>query len=418
MTPQAPITPFWLRLREISLYPLQGAALVTLVSLTVARLLYYAPFGWLLNLLIWFAFYKYAVTVLRRTADGRLDAPEVSLDSGDSGWLQVVLQFVFAVFAAIGFLAFGTVGGTLVAILLSTALPGATMSLAMDEDFGKAINPLTWVEIATRIGWPYLAVAGLCLVISFSEANAQAVVEKLPPVINVLVFYFVAQYAALVTFHLMGYLIYQYHEELGHEIEAPMVRRTLSSDPDQALLDQAEHLVREGQTQQAEDLLGMQIRQRGGTPAVHQQYRKLLKLRGDAATLSAHGRDYIAILLAQQQDKAALDIARDSAAADPGFALAQPEQVNLLAQKAAQLGQSQLALQLATGFHRRYPRHHDLAPNALLEARLLADKLGRDRDALALLDETRDAFVGHPLRAEMESYRSFLESLAGSKPRV
>ncbi|MFT3807235.1 hypothetical protein [Arenimonas sp.] len=414
MNPQAPIVPFWHRLREISLYPLQGAALVTLVSLTIARLVHYAPFGWLLNLLIWFAFYKYAVTVLRRTADGRMSAPEVSWEGEDSGWLQVMLQFVFVVFAAIGFLAFGVAGGTLVAIVLSIALPGATMSLAMDEDFLKAINPLTWVAIATRIGWPYLAVAGLCLVISFSEANAQVVVEKLPPVLNVLVFYFIAQYAALVTFHLMGYLIYQYHEELGHEIEAPAARRSLSSDPDQALLDQAESLVREGQTQQAEDLLGAQIRQRGGTPAVHLQYRRLLKLRGDAAKLSAHGRDYIAILLAQQQEKIALDIARDSLAGDPGFVLAQPEQVNVLAQKAVQLGQSQLALQLVGGFHRRYPRHADVAPNALLEARLLADKLGRDRDALTLLAETRDAFIGHPLRSEMETYRSFLESLAGS----
>lgn len=414
MSLQAPITPFWLRLREISLYPLQGAALVTLVSLTVARLVYYAPFGWALNLLIWFAFYKYAVTVLRRTADGRLEAPEVSWEGEDSGWLQVVLQFVFAVFAAIGFLALGPKGGVLVVILLSIALPGATMSLAMDENFGRAINPLTWVEIATRIGWPYFAVVALCLVINISEANAQVVVEKLPPVLNVLVFYFIAQYAALVTFHLMGYLIYQYHDELGHEIEAPLVRRSLSSDPDQALLDQAEHLVREGQTQQAEDLLGGQIRQRGGTAAVHQQYRKLLKLRGDMKTLSAHGRDYIAILLAQQQDKVALDIARDSVSADPGFALAQPEQVSVLAQKAAQLGQSQLALQLVTGFHRRYPRHADIAANALLEARLLADKLGRDRDALALLEETRGAFIGHPLRSEMETYRSFLQSLAGT----
>lgn len=416
MSLQAPITPFWHRLRAISLYPLQGAAFVTLLALTVARLAYYAPFGWLWNLLLWFAFYRYAVTVLRRTADGRLDAPEVSLDS-DSGWLQVVLQFVFAVFALVGFLAFGVVGGTLAAIALSMALPGATMSLAMDEDFGKAINPLTWVEIATRIGWPYLAVAGLCLVINFSEANAQVVVEKLPAVINVLVFYFVSQYAALVTFHLMGYLIYQYHDELGHEIEAPLQRRTLSSDPDQGLLDQVEALVREGQTQQAEDLLAAQIRHRGGTAAVHQQYRKLLKLRGDAPALSAHGRDYIAILLAQQQDKAALDIARDSLAGDPGFVLAQPEQVGVLAQKAAQLGQSQLALQLVTGFHRRYPRHHDVASNALLEARLLADKLGRDRDAQAVLAETREAFAGHPLRSEMESYLAFLESLASSTRR-
>jgi hypothetical protein len=411
MTSSDTITPFWLRLREITRYPLQSAALTSLLVLTVGRLVVYLPFGGLLNLLLWFAAYKYAVAVLRRTADGRLDAPEVSWEDESAGRLQIGLQIMFVLMAVLGFAIFGVIGGSLVAFALGLAMPGATMSLAMDGDFWNALNPLNWFAIATRIGWPYVAVAVLCIVIGVSQANAKAMLSFLPPVLDVLVFYFLAQYALLVAFHLMGYLIYQYHEQLGHEIEAPLQRRTGSSDPDQGLLDEAEHLVREGNALEAEQLLGNQIRRLGGSASVHGQYRKLLRLRGDSAALSQHGRDYIGVLMAQEQEKPALELARECLALDSGFAIANPDHVGRLAQRAAGTGQARLAVSLLSDFHIRHPKHADLPPNTLLAARLMADKMGQDREARALLSSTHNAFRDHPLRVEMEAYLAFLDSL-------
>lgn len=413
-----PITPFWLRLGPISRYPLQTAALTTLLVLAACRLVLYIPLGFLLNLLVWFATYKYAVSVLRRTANGRLDAPEVSIDDESAGRQQIGLQIVFVLMAVFGFVLFGPVGGIVIAFVLGLAMPGATMSLAMDGNFLQALNPLTWVTIATRIGWPYVAAAILCIVIGVSQANAQALLSFLPPFVNVFVFYFLAQYAVLVAFHLMGYLIYQYHDELGHEIETPAPRRSASSDPDQGLLDEAEQLVRDGHAQQAEELLGTQLRRLGGSAALHGQYRKLLKLRGDQAALSQHGRDYLGVLLAQGQEKAAVDLARDCLEHDPQFAVARAEQVAPLARRAADLGQTQLALKLLTDFHTRYPNHDDVAPNTLLAARLLADKLGQDQQAQALLQQTRAAFHNHPLRPDMEAYLSFLDGLSLPRART
>lgn len=417
MNSSAPITPFWLRLGAITRYPLQAASLTTLLVLAGCRLVIYIPFGFVFNLLIWFATYKYAVAVLRRTANGRLDAPEVTIDDESAGRQQIGLQIVFVLMAVMGFLILGPVGGIVTAFVLGLAMPGATMSLAMDGDFLQALNPLTWLTIATRIGWAYVAAAVLCIVIGISQANAQALVSFLPPLLNVFVFYFLAQYAVLVAFHLMGYLIYQYHDELGHEIETPTVRRTLSSDPDQGLLDEAEQLVREGNAQQAEELLGAQIRRLGGSAAMHGQYRKLLKLRGDAAALSQHGRDYMMVLMAHGQEKAALDLARDCFEQDSRFAMTRPEYVAPLARRAADMGQSQLALKLLSDFARRFPNHADIPQNTLLAARLMADKLGEDRQAQTLLSANKDAFIGHALRPEMEAYLAFLDGLASPRAR-
>lgn len=413
-----PIAPFWMRLREISLYPFHGAALATLGVLTVCRLVNYVPFGWFLNLLVWFALYKYAVAVLRRTADGHMDAPEISIDDESAGRLQIALQLVFGLMAVFGFAVLGPVLGTVLAILLGLAMPGATMSLAMDGNFWHALNPLNWVAIVTRIGWPYVAVALLCLVILLSQMNAQALVSILPPVVDVLVFYFLGQYAVLVAFHLMGYLIYQHHEELGHEPAAVVVRRTANSDPDQGLLDQAEHLVREGQAEEAEQLLGAHIRRLGGSAALHAQYRRLLKLRGDSAALTEHGRNYINVLMAQEQEKQSLDLARDCLADDPGFTLAMPEQVAPLAKRAAQMGQAKLALDLLKGFHERHRREPDVAANALLAARLMVDRFGQDQEARALLVETGAQFTDPTLAAERDAYLRFLDGLAAPMARA
>jgi hypothetical protein len=411
------ITPFWQRLGPITRYPLKSAALMTLLALTFCRLVLYLPFGWIFNLFVWFAVYKYAVAVLRRTADGHEDPPEVSWDDEMAGRWQIALLVIFMFIAFALFLLFGPVGGTICAIVLGLAMPAATMSLAMDGDFGRALSPLTWVAMVTRIGWPYLSVALLCAVIGFSEANATALVAYLPPVINVLVFYFLAQYAILVAYHLMGYLVYQFHEALGFEAQALVMRRSGAADPDQELLDQAEQLVLDGQAQQAEALLGTRLHRLGGSAAMHGQYRKLLKLRGDAAALSQHGRDYINVLLAQGQDKKALELARECIEQDSTFTLARPEQVGPMARRAAELGQAQIAVKLLADFHKRHPRDPDVPANALLAARLLADKFGRDKDAHILLNETRERFADHALRPEMEAYLAFLDKLDPSLAR-
>ena len=48
--------PFWNRLREITLYPIRGAALVTLVTLVVCSLFGMLPaIGWIISILTWLA---------------------------------------------------------------------------------------------------------------------------------------------------------------------------------------------------------------------------------------------------------------------------------------------------------------------------------------------------------------------------
>ncbi len=409
------IEPFWLRLRKITLYPLQREALFTIAIYAVLRLLGFLPglAGLLANLLVSVALFKYASEVLVCTANGRLEPPTGYQTDEEVGWLQVKLQallfiaaFLVMLFVPMPFAIFGI-------MFIGVAVPGATMSVAIDRNLWHAMNPITWLEIMGRLGWPYFVVAGLCFVFLVSQLNAQALLLPfLPGWLGLVVFYFIAHYATIATYHLMGYLIYQYHELLGYEVERREVIRR-PGEMQSGLLADAEAFVRDGNTQAAEEMLRDEIDSRGAAPDVHDRYRKLLALRGDNALLLKHGRDYLNVLIAQDQDRKALDLIRECRAIDKSFMPSEPGYVTRLAHKAAELGLSQLALEITSGFHRAHPKHPDVARNYLLAARLLAEKFNKDAQARALIQQIKSLFPNHPLMPEIDAYAKFLETLGG-----
>lgn len=413
------IVPFWNRLREISAYPAHPAALTTISVLAICHLVGDLPLGFILDLLVWVALYKYAFECLRATANGRMEPPEIAIAVDDSlGWDQIKLQFVFLLLNMGAFLLLGPVGGGIVSIVLAFVLPGAIMSLAMDENLLLALNPATWLAVAARLGWPYFAVAALYFVFNVSKRYAQAlVVPVLPPVLSEIVFYFMTHYVVVATFHLMGYLIYQYHEEVGYEPEPqqqPLSRST--ADPDQSLLDEAAQLVRDGKPESAADTLGQAIKGRGGSDMMHTQYRKLLALLGRRDEQLKHGREWIDILLAQDKDKRAVDVARECLDIDPAFELSNPDDVLRVAQKAVDIGATQVAMKLVSAYIKTHPKHRDVPRNALLAAKVLAERMGKDDVAKKLLDQVAERFPDDAAAPEIAAYRQFLDKIGAPKP--
>lgn len=414
-----PIVPFWNRLREISLYPLRGDALMTIGLLAFCRLFTLLPVaGWMIGIAIWVGVYKYGFEVLRASANGRLDPPVGSMNVDEElGWSALRLQAGFVALNVLAFVFLGPVVGIAASILLAFGFPGAIMSLAIDENVLHALNPATWLSVMARLGWPYFIAVLLCLLINASMSNVQAMLLPfLPFFVAIVVFYFVAHYAVVATFHLMGYLIYQYHDELGYTVEAPLKLRTAAADPDQDLLDQGAALVRDGKPDAATELLREQLRTRGGSDGVHTQYRKLLRLANARDELLRHGREYLSILVAQDKEKQAVELARECCELDPAFAPAQPEEITRIAHKAAQLGQPQLVVRLLSGFHKRFPKSRDIPKNYLLVAKLLNERLGKDAEAQALLLQLRKAYPDHELRPEIDARLALIERMLKPAP--
>ena len=413
------IVPFWQRLREITLYPAKTASLITIGVLALAKLLGLLPglVGWLLDLVVTVALYRFAFEVLRATANGRMEPPEGMSETDSSlGWMGIWLQVIFIVAGVLLIALLGWIGIALCVVMMF-GYPGAVMSLAIDQNLGHALNPGTWLQIMTRLGWPYFVAFGLMLLIFISAGNAQAMLtDLLPLIIGLPVFHFISGYALIATFHLMGYLIWQYQDELGFTPDAaPMPLINRNADPDQFILDEAAQMVRDGETDLATDALRAHLRERGGTEAVHTQYRKLLRLKGDTAELVRHGKEWLPMLLAQDREKAAVELYRDLVELDPAYSIGDAESNTRLAKRAAALGQTQLALRLISGFHKRHPKSSDIPQMYLLAARLLSERMGKDAEAKALLTQIRTAYPTHALIPEVDALMKLIESLGTKK---
>lgn len=429
-----PIVPFWQRLGDISKYPLQSGAITNVLLFTVLRLADLLPLGWIggtvVSLVLWAGILKYAAEVLVVTAHGRVDAPEYSMQVGESqAWDQIKLQILLWLMLVLGMLGFGLLLGVpgmlLWGLFVVVAIPGATITLAMTNNLWAALNPLSWVELMQAFGGPYFAVAALCGLYQLGGASAQsfaAAIPMVPGIVTFLLTWFVTHFVLVASFHLMGYLVYQYADRIGHEVkrdEAPKKLQALRADPDQGLVDEAELMIQEGRADEAATRLREHIATRGGTVLLHEHYRKLLKAKQDTPELLRHAQGYVQVLLAQDNLKRGIEILQESFALDPAFSADIADDTHRLAQRASQIGQHPLALKLIAGFHKRWPKHKDIARNYLFAAKLLTEKLHRDDQALQLLTQLKAFRPDDPLMPEIDAQLQFLAALAQTaKPGV
>lgn len=172
---QAAPAPFWTRIPAIATYPLRGSALYALIALTLCGALLVLP--GILKLVIagvlGMATYTYAFDILRHTADGQTDAPRLGYNSFDSAVLRLILLAIaLGIVIGAGAVIAGPFGLTIAYLGTMLLLPGMLISLAIDGSLRRALNPAVSIDMALRIGWPYLAAYGLLYVIQGSGTAA------------------------------------------------------------------------------------------------------------------------------------------------------------------------------------------------------------------------------------------------------
>ncbi len=116
-------------------------------------------------------------------------------------------------------------------------------------------------------------------------------------------------------------------------------------------------------------------------------------------------RFYIAVLLQLGTPAPALALLHESLAIDPAFEVVEPEELSRLVAAADAGGQSRLAVSLAEQFLRRFPRDRDRQANGLVAARLMCARLGREADAVALLDALLREAPEHALAPALQQAR-------------
>lgn len=415
-------TPFWRRLPQFFLYPMQMGSILRIAGYSAIgsiSMFVHPMFGGILRLILWIVFLKYAFLVMERTANGRFDEPDsVHGDEGDAA--QVMRQF--ALFVIIGLLTtllvymFGMVGYGLSWLLMNVAIPAGIMIIAVTRSLSEALNPARIFFYIKTIGTPYLALCFVLTSLTGSGRWLQGFLYQHTDSWLILPFLsFVEFYFTLITYHMMGYAIYQYHEALGVHAAVSYEKAEAKLAPNKQVdptLSKLSALIANGQQQEAIDLLREALRQRWENNDLHERYQKLLVAAGKHSAALQHAREFIAKLINEKRMFQALDLCELNLRLDPEFQLQDSYQIYELAAAANMAKRHKLALDLMRRFDKRYPKHPHAPSIYLLSARILGEHFRMNKEAMQILRALQAKFPDHAASIEARQYMDTLNRLA------
>lgn len=410
------------RLPGMLAYPASKGMLAMFAGLALFRLLSNLPniLGLVFELGFWIMGFKMAVEALTNTAHGRYEAlhgEDMLATDGDAIEQMVLGVLVGLVVTLVAvYLGLLATAGALLAVFLF--MPAAVILLAINHHYLNALNPLAWFELIGRLGGAYFGVVLVFAILGLlSEVLQWGLVAafggpgQVPGS-------FIALYALVASYHVLGDVLYRNHEVLGLDVAPAVARATYGNPIEDETMARAEELAGQGKPAAAAELLAGLFRGRGASDPVHDRYRELLIAEGDLNRLAAHDREYISSLVVTDKEKRALAVYADTAERIPGFRLDLPEQVARLVALAARLGQAQRAVALAQDFESRFPDSLELPQVVVTAATLLSERLGRDEEACARLRALLQTHAQHPLAGPARTQLAALEQvLAASAGR-
>ena len=419
------IVPFWRELPRFMRMPFELGTVFLLLGVTALLALAGAmwPMGRRVLVIALVVYLLHSTRMMHRVSQGYLTAPLQPLADrpGRASLLkQLALLVVFFVApAAVVVWLHDTqiaAGLLFLAILL---LPAAYMTLITTDQLAMALNPAFLVTAAMRIGWSYLLLWGLLLLLVAGSGEVQRLLQvhsslTLAMAVNGLV----SMYFGLVMMGLMGYVAFQHHEIFGQPVQDPTL---LGADgkplPRLKPPDRAQLLIARGKIDEAQSDLERRLRADPSQLELHALYQRLLLARQDREAAAGHADAYIGHLMAARRDAQAWQVYADFAGRFGKLEVRDAEDCVRLAAQGHQNRQGRLALPLLDKFAQRFPDHAEIPRAWLLTARILTEELHDDARGRLVLTALIKRYPEHPVRAEAERFAALLGRLAAAAPR-
>jgi hypothetical protein len=335
------VTPFWQCFDRFFNYPFKSENL-KFILICVLLLMFIplpdakemvTPFSFIFRIIAWILFPSFIVAYLSAVAikasDGNTQPPSIGKVWSDGGFLILFKALVVMMFFTLLLAFIGSTLGAGIKVFLTLfgalAIPAVMILLFLEREISAAINPNRIVGLMSAIGWPYMFLWGLVMML-ISGPN---IISSLPEsIIDSLLFPYLALlvnlYFGLVLFYLLGYVVYQYHYELGVALpgeEIEDLRKPLSAQ--RATILESELLIMEGKYHSAIDLLQKFISQHDAdNPKLDQVWLKLYEISlvvCDQSQASKITEDYIHFLLNRQQNFKIIAILRSILRKNPEF---------------------------------------------------------------------------------------------------
>jgi len=361
---------------------------------------------------------RQSLRVIEFCSQGRAKPPGISeLFDGNPTTLKM-----FGLMVAYGIIVgcvgqFGLLGVALI-VCLSGLLPASIMLLAIHGTLRDALDPIQVIQLAARIGWSYL---GLLLVLLITAQGPEQAIALMPagtlkhlaehyPYMLIAIFVATTAYFNMVMGAMMGYLLFQHHEDLGIQPDddhagAPLDNRALE-------LARAVILVRESRYPDAlKHMAGMVADYPNDLHVLEYHHKLLCQSRGDPDRVQLYTERYLQALLDMQRKSRMTAVLEAACQVVPGY---KPKSITLrraLAEEYFLQKRFKPAIALIGMLHKEAPASDELPAAYYLLARIYSEGLREDGKAVMILDFLLKHHAGHAIAGEVENYRKVILSL-------
>jgi tetratricopeptide (TPR) repeat protein len=409
------ISPFWNRLPKFFVYPFHPRPLLLMIVLAIATVLFTKAnvFTMLIRFAIWGVMLKYSYAALKSTAHGSLSPPKISAEtiSDDFGVVFKQIGIYIAVGVAFGLVAasVGPILGLLFLLFAILSLPAMIIVLVATSSLLHALNPMVFARMAWRIGWGYLL---MYLFLGFlGSAPAflgRYIIVYLPAGTHLFLWTMAQSFYTLISYHLMGYVIFQYHEEIGYEVDID--EEVLSSsgvpgerDADNELLNRVDIFIKEGRIDEAISLIRDETGGSISDLGLAERYYNLLKVKQQTPEMLKHGKSYLDLLAEAGQKDRLCEVYSECVSRDAGFTTS-PSTLLKVASSVNESGNPRGAIEAYKRFIKTHPKNPLIPKAYFLAANIVNEKLKNPQKAAGILKGILKSFPNHEIVPYVERY--------------
>lgn len=316
----------------------------------------------------------------------------------------------------------------LVVVALSLMLPSAFIEVALEDDIFRALNPQRMVEFMSSMGSAYVAMWALVVLIGGARQLAMTAGAGWPAALRFPVEMALATYLGLVLFAMIGYALYQHHQDLNLDVaidfdghrkaggaeaiaKAGSLRAAVrASEPADPLERKVQALLAEGKVDAAIAEVKDVMRYDRYNPALNTRLHGLYDLLGDPAQTLVHGQQWLSAMARAGDDPGALAAARAMYGLDPAYAIDDGDAILPAARAALKQRDAAFAMKLVRSFDKRYPHHKDTPEVYFVAARLATEHFRQHGAAVQILRMLVTTFPDAAVSAEAGTYLAVLEA--------
>jgi hypothetical protein len=367
--------PFWRRLQESFKYPINNNALILILSTGIfAAILPINIYTVILQLLLSGVVFKYAFSCLDNTAHGTLTAPD--LGGVFEGGLDLIGKIIIIIallggMVAAAFYYVGVISGGIAASLMTLSLPAVFIRFAITDSLLEALNPIGAFRLIAAIGLPYGLLLAFMMIMISSVSIIGSLFANDFSIISTVIQGIVANYYTIVAFHIMGYMIYQYQNEIGFSADEDTTDNSTKNSSRDNSLHRINVALKEGNYDLTRQLFSSAVKKYPDDMEIYSKCFDFLYASNNVKNITRYSNTYLEFLIRSHRNSLLAAAYQRTLKLDKSYVPRSPHTRHILAKVYFDKANFKAVLKLLNGMHKQHLEY----PNIGQAYELLADSV-------------------------------------------